>query len=634
MCLLLKKYLLTSLLKILFHTLGLECKQENEMRNNFTAKILFTIILLLTYSLPLRATIHYVSHNGNNVPPYLSWSDAADSIQSAINVCAPGDTVIVANGIYYENLVIDSMLTLIGSSMDSTVIDGRGLGDNTIIFNTNGSIENFNIYGKAKNVGVTIYFFGSNFPVIQVRNCQISETAVGIAGHGLIADKIIMKNLHSGINIAGEPNSDNYISNSVIITDNNNSKAITFPGPSLANYYVTNNIILFNGTNNSGSGISAGGPRQAYIYNNFISGFWENIFIDDPAEPVYIINSVLMYSKSISIDLSGDYLFVNNVVLSKNRKGIRGDWMVTSDYNLFWENLLGNLEGVSYGDSDRVADPMFVKDTIPNPQLDFDYHLQAYSPGINSGNPEILDVDGSRSDRGMFGGPYGEEYTYMDLAPKPPANLTAVYDSGLVKLAWNKNTETDFSRYRVYRDTVPNFIYDTTKIIAVAADTFYYDDLPEKYLTGDYYYKITAIDRNWHQSAASEEVHIIVTGVPEGPPVVAEEYKLLSNYPNPFNPSTIIPYRLKEGGDVKITVYNILGELITVLVNGWQQAGYYEVEFRPNETERRRGEEGFPGMETWQHSNYVSGVYLLRMEVIGEGRIPVFSDMRKMMLVK
>lgn len=57
----------------------------------------------------------------------------------------------------------------------------------------------------------------------------------------------------------------------------------------------------------------------------------------------------------------------------------------------------------------------------------------------------------------MFGGPNGEKYTYRDLAPKPPSNLTAVMDSGLVKLTWNKNTEADFNVHRVYRDTVPDF---------------------------------------------------------------------------------------------------------------------------------------------------------------------------------
>jgi fibronectin type 3 domain-containing protein len=123
----------------------------------------------------------------------------------------------------------------------------------------------------------------------------------------------------------------------------------------------------------------------------------------------------------------------------------------------------------------------------------------------------ILDVDGSRSDIGMFGGPLGQKYTYLDLAPRPPRNLTATLDSGLVLLKWNKNTEADLYRYRVYRDTVPNFIYDTTKIVAVVADTFYYDIIPDKYSPKDFYYKITAIDSAYNQSAASEEVHVNIT---------------------------------------------------------------------------------------------------------------------------
>jgi hypothetical protein len=263
----------------------------------------------------------------------------------------------------------------------------------------------------------------------------------------------------------------------------------------------------------------------------------------------------------------------------------------------------------------------------------YDYHLQQYSPAIDKGDPNILDVDGTRSDIGMFGGPLGQKYTYMDLAPKPPRNLTASLESGLVHLKWNKNTEADLFRYRVYRDTVPDFIYDTTKIIAVLADTFYYDDVPDKFNSGNYYYKITAIDTVVNQSAASEEVHITVTGIPEAPPIVVEHYNLLQNYPNPFNPSTTIPYRLKEPGYVKVMVYDIKGELVRVLVNQHQSAGYYEVEFNPNQVERKKAE-GYVEFETGYYGNVASGIYLYRIEVIGEGQIPTYSDMKKMMLVK
>ncbi len=79
-----------------------------------------------------------------------------------------------------------------------------------------------------------------------------------------------------------------------------------------------------------------------------------------------------------------------------------------------------------------------------------------FSPLIDAGDPTILDRDGSRSDIGLYGGPYGWTYTYNDLAPRPPHNVTAVIEEGFVKLTWNKNTEADFSHYRIYRDTVHN----------------------------------------------------------------------------------------------------------------------------------------------------------------------------------
>ena len=49
-----------------------------------------------------------------------------------------------------------------------------------------------------------------------------------------------------------------------------------------------------------------------------------------------------------------------------------------------------------------------------------------FSRLIDAGDPSILDKDGSRSDIGLYGGPFGESYKYIDLAPSPPLNLTAV----------------------------------------------------------------------------------------------------------------------------------------------------------------------------------------------------------------
>src|SRR5690606_24732570 len=118
---------------------------------------------------------------------------------------------------YFENLIIDSALTLIGSSMDSTVIDGRGMGDFTIIFNASGSIENFNIYGKGHGIGDAVIRnlqFTVNF--WEIKNCKINSGNIGIGLVGGVntsiqAENILMKNLNRGFSLSSE--GENYINN-------------------------------------------------------------------------------------------------------------------------------------------------------------------------------------------------------------------------------------------------------------------------------------------------------------------------------------------------------------------------------------------------------------------------------------
>ena len=89
---------------------------------------------------------------------------------------------------------------------------------------------------------------------------------------------------------------------------------------------------------------------------------------------------------------------------------------------------------------------------------------------------------------------------------------------------------------------------------------------------------------------------------------------LSQNYPNPFNPKTKINYEIKNSGFINLTVYDIRGSKISVLINGEQNPGNYEMEF--------------------DGSNLNSGVYFYKLSVNDEKSNNVFSETKSMLLIK
>jgi hypothetical protein len=87
-----------------------------------------------------------------------------------------------------------------------------------------------------------------------------------------------------------------------------------------------------------------------------------------------------------------------------------------------------------------------------------------------------------------------------------------------------------------------------------------------------------------------------------------ESFELSQNYPNPFNPSTKIDFKLSKASDVKMTVYNVLGQQVATLLNEHMSAGSQSVVF--------------------DASKLSSGVYFYRLDAGN------FSSIKKMMLLK
>jgi hypothetical protein len=89
-----------------------------------------------------------------------------------------------------------------------------------------------------------------------------------------------------------------------------------------------------------------------------------------------------------------------------------------------------------------------------------------------------------------------------------------------------------------------------------------------------------------------------VSGIWAQTGVVAEDFSLNKNYPNPFNPTTTINYTLDNASNMTLAIYNMAGQLVETLVSGYRAAGTYNV--------------------VWNGANAASGAYVAKLTVNGQ----------------
>ncbi|MBI4810641.1 MAG: T9SS type A sorting domain-containing protein [Ignavibacteriales bacterium] len=96
--------------------------------------------------------------------------------------------------------------------------------------------------------------------------------------------------------------------------------------------------------------------------------------------------------------------------------------------------------------------------------------------------------------------------------------------------------------------------------------------------------------------------------VVEGPSFLPRQYRLEQNFPNPFNPSTVIIYSIANETNVRLSIYDILGREVSVLMNQRQAPGRYKV--------------------FWDASGFSSGIFFYRLQTEN------YSAMNKMVMMK
>jgi nitrous oxidase accessory protein NosD len=466
-------------------------------------KRLFLISMALAL-MPLAAAWADIIHVPGDYP----------TIQEGIDACSPGDTVMVAEGTYYENLIIQTGITLTGENRDNTIIDGSGTGDVVLLDAESVSIGNFTVrnggpgledsgielciadYCSIENCVFEnnysgVYFCCSCFNVIA--RCRFGSNDQAIlffeSFSGPIRDNLsnqIENNVFEdnfGCGILFEHTVDVHHNSTVV---QGNRMSINDLGMSMI--MSQSNEISYNSIeSNSGLGISlemclGGGDSNVFHHNNFVSNHGGQVQASDIGGGV-------------------DYWYES-----------------TGEEGNYWSDYTGSDD-----DGDGIGDtPYYIEGGESQDLYPLMEPLQStIQGGISDGLEPIEGVHVQAM------GTEIDDYTDND----------GIYS---LESLCAGNYDISFS-HPMYEDTVVQ-----------AAPT-----------TLDHVTDLDVIMR-------------IITDTDEGD-AVPHVFALYQNYPNPFNASTTISYRLNSASDVTVEIYDVLGGRIETMVQGDQPPGDYSI---------------------------------------------------------
>ncbi|MEE8418218.1 MAG: NosD domain-containing protein [candidate division Zixibacteria bacterium] len=462
---------------------------------------LMTVFVAVAF-LPASATII-------NIP------DDYPTIQEGIDACGEGDTVMVADGIYYENVIINIPISLIGENRDGMVIDGSGTGDVVFVGSPNVFLNNFTVRnsgGGVEDSGIEISF--ADDCVVQF--CRLHNCYSGLCLYGSSNNTITRSVFHSnenGIHFResySEPTPDNY--------DN----------------IIHNNII----ENNTSFGILFEHTGEAIHHSNLISG-----------------NKISGNDLGISTITSEGNVFAYNDIINNSNYGIsHGMCMGGGEHNQFSHNnfILNNESSVQASDGGGGVDYWYdVLEERGNYWSDYE--------GPDNDGDGIGDVpyyiDGNES-----------QDIYPLMEPLYAIIAGIVFDGlepieGVHVLAIGTEVDDHTGYDGMYSlEGLGAGMYDI-----MFTHPYYRDTI------------VTGVPTTPGHTTPLDVVMRIETDTDEDDKPIPGNFALFQNYPNPFNASTVIHYSLSSASEVTISIYDILGHRVETLIKGEQPAGYHQI---------------------------------------------------------
>ncbi len=376
-------------------------------------------------------------------------------------------------------------------------------------------------------------------------------------------------------------------------------------------------------------------------------------FTYNPFPPVYQFNDVTFY------DIDGDgnqeiiyYLFAgegdslwaySNHVAKYNPQ--------INNYEMIYYNRPQPeyfTSGISTGDFDQDGKGNFATGSIGGKFYVYEYvqgtqYIIEFTKELETYNAFLTimtdDMDGNGKPEIWIGGDFGSSIyggvtRLFAFEASSPGNYEQVYQidiRGLFSMIYGKLRYTDLNgdgekelfltnanlAFGFKYDGNGNYYMDFVKEMPVLDPIYVYQSLDRVDIAdidGDGKAEIIpeyTIYKGWDGSLELRSVFLKrdnLTGIKEKNTFYPAEYNLMQNYPNPFNPSTSITYSLEKPGYVNLKIFNIPGQEIAELVNGFQQEGYHSVNFNA--------------------IDLPSGIYIYKINA------NKFTDIKKMQLIK
>jgi parallel beta-helix repeat protein len=347
------------------------------------------------------------------------------TIQEGIDAANDGDTIIVSSGVYYEHVIINKSITLMGEEKSTTIIDGGGFGDVVTVISNNVSISEFTI----RNSGDKYYYV---YP-----NTDMGDAGIQLDSHNNMISNNLFKFNHWPIYF-------NYsYSNKVIENDFKYNKILLWSAYSQVNiiqnnnavlngeglyfYYSNNNIIEGNyvsNNNNSGSGIHLVQSSNNKVVNNKVLNSWQGIYLQSSSNNNNITQNNASFNKyGIRLSQSQNNKVTGNTAYQNK---VMGFLLVNSAGNrIFHNNILqngnqsGDIPDINYWDNGYPSAGNYWSDYIGVDIFNGPFQNITGSDGIGD-TAYVIDADSK------------DNYPLME-----PFSIEPQYDTFYLYPGWN-----------------------------------------------------------------------------------------------------------------------------------------------------------------------------------------------------